>query len=65
MLASVTSPEEAAIVLRAGVEIVDLKNPAAGALGALPYQLVEDVVQLVDGQAVVSATIGDLPMELH
>ena len=63
MLASVTSPEEAAIVLRAGVEIVDLKNPAAGALGALPYQLVEDVVQLVDGQAVVSATIGDLPME--
>lgn len=63
MLASVMSLEEAAIVLRAGVEIVDLKNPAAGALGVLPHQLVEDVVQLVDGQAVVSATIGDLPME--
>ncbi len=63
MLASVTSSAEAAIVLRAGVEIVDLKNPADGALGALSHHLVENVVQFVDGRALVSATIGDLPME--
>ena len=63
MLASVTSPAEAEIVLSAGVEIVDLKNPAEGALGALSYPLVDDVVRLVGERAVVSATIGDLPME--
>jgi uncharacterized protein (UPF0264 family) len=63
MLASVTSPAEAEIVLSAGVEIVDLKNPAEGALGAMSHDLVEDVVQLVGERAVVSATIGDLPME--
>lgn len=34
MLASVTGVEEAEIALSGRVDIVDLKNPAAGALGA-------------------------------
>ena len=63
MLASVVSAEEAAIVLDAGVDIVDLKNPAEGALGALPLDTIEAIVKVVDGRAVVSATIGDQPME--
>lgn len=63
MLASVVSPNEADIVLSAGVEIVDLKNPAEGALGALPLEVVRAVVDMVDHRAMVSATIGDQPME--
>lgn len=63
MLASVVSPYEADIVLSAGVEIVDLKNPAEGALGALPLEIVRAVVDTVDHRAIVSATIGDQPME--
>lgn len=62
-LASVTSVEEARIVLECGADIVDLKNPHAGALGALPLDTVRDIVRFVDGRKPVSATIGDLPMQ--
>jgi uncharacterized protein (UPF0264 family) len=60
-LASVTSVEEAQMVLNEA-DIIDLKNPAQGALGALPLQVVEEVVRFVDGRKPVSATVGDLPM---
>lgn len=63
MLASVVSAHEADIVLSTGVEIVDLKNPAEGALGALPLEVVRTVVDMVGHRAMVSATIGDQPME--
>lgn len=63
MLASVVSPEEAGIVLNAGVEIVDLKNPAEGALGALSLETVRAIVDSIANRAIVSATIGDQPME--
>lgn len=63
MLASVVSPEEADIVLNAGVEIIDLKNPAAGALGALRLETVRVIVDSIANRAIVSATIGDQPME--
>ena len=39
LLASVASPEEARIAAACGVDIIDLKNPRAGALGALPLAL--------------------------
>lgn len=60
-LASVTSVEEASMLL-GEADIIDLKNPALGALGALPHQVVEAVVRFVDGRKPVSATVGDLPM---
>lgn len=60
-LASVTSVEEAALAIDSA-DIIDLKNPAMGALGALPLSVVEEVVRFVDGRKPVSATIGDLPM---
>ncbi|MCF8158508.1 MAG: (5-formylfuran-3-yl)methyl phosphate synthase [Burkholderiaceae bacterium] len=63
MLASVTSVEEALIALDAGVDMVDLKNPLAGALGALEYDLVKDIVLAINHDSCVSATIGDLAME--
>lgn len=62
-LASVTSAAEAEIVLASGADIIDLKDPYSGALGALPSPIIEDAVRAVAGRRTVSATAGDLPME--
>lgn len=43
-LASVTGADEARMALAAGADIVDAKNPAAGALGALPMRAVLGIV---------------------
>jgi dihydroneopterin aldolase len=65
-LASITDSDEARQVLAAGADIIDAKNPHAGALGALPLDTVHAIVDAVGGQATVSATIGDFPaMEPH
>ncbi|MBL6987513.1 MAG: response regulator [Methylobacter sp.] len=63
MLASVNSVEEAILALSANVDIIDLKQPALGALGALPTDLVKNIVIAIDGRRPVSATVGDLPMQ--
>jgi uncharacterized protein (UPF0264 family) len=63
MLASVANLAEARLVAEAGVDIIDLKNPARGALGALPVEEVARIVQALGGRHPVSATVGDLPME--
>ncbi|MCC6714017.1 MAG: (5-formylfuran-3-yl)methyl phosphate synthase [Gammaproteobacteria bacterium] len=60
LLASVRSPAEAEIALAAGVDIIDLKEPARGALGAVPHAVARDVLAMVNGVTRVSATIGDL-----
>ncbi len=62
LLASVTGPSEAETALAGGCDIIDMKNPEAGALGALPVQTIEKTVRLVAGRKPVSATIGDLPL---
>lgn len=62
LLASVNSLEEAEIVLNAGVDIIDLKQPSQGALGALSIEEVKQIVEFVAKRKPVSATIGDLPM---
>lgn len=62
MLASVTSLEEADLALTAEVDIIDLKQPESGALGALDIQTIQQIVNYCNGQRPVSATIGDLPM---
>ena len=63
LLISVTSVEEAKLALIHGADIIDLKDPASGALGALPLPIIQAVLALVDGKKPVSATIGDLAME--
>jgi len=63
MLASVNSVAEALLVLSADVDIIDLKQPALGALGALDIAKVKQIVAEIDGRCPVSATIGDLPMQ--
>jgi uncharacterized protein (UPF0264 family) len=62
-LASVTCLNEAQLVLDANVDIIDLKNPAEGALGALPLATIQEIVKLIDKRKLVSATIGDLVMD--
>lgn len=61
LLVSVTSPAEAVVALEAGAAVIDAKDPAAGALGALPVDTVRAIVAAVAGRAPVSAAIGDAP----
>lgn len=63
ILISVTSIAEAQLALDNGADIIDLKDPSAGALGALPLPLIQEIVSHVNGQKLVSATIGDLIMQ--
>ncbi|WP_026611023.1 (5-formylfuran-3-yl)methyl phosphate synthase [Methylocaldum szegediense] len=63
MLASVVSLAEALQVREIGVDIIDLKNPAQGALGALPVAEVGRIVGCLNSGPPVSATIGDVPMD--
>lgn len=62
MLASARNFEEASELVKTRVDIIDLKEPSLGALGALSFEEVSEIVAMVDGQRLVSATIGDLPM---
>ncbi len=60
MLASVNSVAEAEVVLDADVDIIDIKNPHEGALGALEINAVKEIVQMNNGEILSSATIGDI-----
>lgn len=60
LLASVTDPDEARAARAAGADIIDMKDPAAGALGALPAERIRLCVQALRGHP-SSATVGDLP----
>jgi (5-formylfuran-3-yl)methyl phosphate synthase len=59
MLASVTDEREGRLVAALGADIVDAKNPVAGALGALPPATVAAIRAGVPPHVPVSATIGD------
>ena len=63
MLASVAGPDEAEAALAGGADIIDLKDPASGALGAVDPALVRAAVGRIAGRRPVSAVTGDLPME--
>ncbi|MDX6749871.1 (5-formylfuran-3-yl)methyl phosphate synthase [Geminicoccaceae bacterium 1502E] len=63
MLASVATLEEAAQAVALGADLVDLKDPVRGALGAWPVPLVRRAVAAHGGRRPLSATVGDLPME--
>ena len=62
-LASVRSVEEAMISMQNGVDIIDLKEPEQGALGAVPFKVMREVVSKINGERLVSATVGDLPCD--
>ena len=58
LLASVTSLEEARAIEDC-VDVVDLKDPRAGALGALPVERVAEIVRFLGGRRIISAALGD------
>jgi len=62
LLVSVRSLGEARLAAAGGADIVDLKEPARGALGAVPLAVACEVVREIGGHSPVSATVGDLPM---
>jgi uncharacterized protein (UPF0264 family) len=62
-LASVRDQAEAELAVGAGADIVDLKDPSQGALGALDPGVVAACVRTVAGRAPLSATVGDLPLQ--
>ncbi len=60
LLASVRSVAEAEIALQGGADIIDLKEPEQGALGAVDAQTLHQVVEKIQHRVPLSATIGDL-----
>ncbi|HEV3377137.1 MAG TPA: (5-formylfuran-3-yl)methyl phosphate synthase [Thermoleophilaceae bacterium] len=58
---SVTDAHEARVAVEGGVDIVDVKNPAEGSLGAPGPGVIERVRDVVPPERPVSAAIGDLP----
>lgn len=62
LLASVADLDEVRAALSLPLDILDLKDPSRGALGAWPAAEIAAAVRLVAGRRTVSATTGDLPM---
>jgi dihydroneopterin aldolase len=62
-LASVTGPEEAEIAVQHGADIVDLKDPAKGAFGAVAPGVVAATVAAIRRRRQISAVAGELAMD--
>ena len=63
MLASVANLDEALLVADESVDLIDLKDPSRGALGAVTTEVALEVVHHLSGVYPLSATIGDVPLE--
>jgi len=59
LLVSPINREEAIIASIGGADIVDVKNPKEGSLGANFPWVIRDVKEVVNGRQPISATIGD------
>ncbi len=59
LLVSVGSPEEAELALASGADLIDAKDPAAGALGALSVATVAAIRRTIGIRAAVTAVAGD------
>lgn len=61
-LASVSSMHEAELVRSVGADVIDLKNPDRGALGAVDLHIAQSITAMIGNETTLSATIGDLPL---
>lgn len=59
LLVSPVNKEEAIIASKGGADIVDVKNPKEGSLGANFPWIIKEVKEAVHGKQPISATIGD------
>jgi uncharacterized protein (UPF0264 family) len=65
LLVSVRSAAEAEAALAGGAALIDVKEPARGALGRADDATIADVVRVVAGRAPVSAALGELRDDPH
>jgi (5-formylfuran-3-yl)methyl phosphate synthase len=65
MLASVADAAEAEVVLQLGADVIDLKDPRRGALGAVPIDAARDALAAVARRRETSAALGDPPYDEH
>ena len=65
LLVSVRSAAEAAAALAGGADIVDAKDPMAGALGPVSIDVLASIVATVNGATPVTAALGDAHDELR
>jgi (5-formylfuran-3-yl)methyl phosphate synthase len=61
LLVSVVSAGEARAALRGGADVIDVKDPTRGALGAPSPATLRAILDAVGGAAPVSVALGDLP----
>src|SRR4029079_18209348 len=59
LLVSVRSAAEAATALAGGADVIDVKEPSRGALGAADPSTWQDILQAVGDRAVTSAALGE------
>lgn len=60
LLVSVRDVAEARMALAGGVDLIDLKEPNAGALGAVSVEIVHEILAIVGGRLPLSAALGEL-----
>ena len=61
LLVSVVADAEARLAIAGGVDVVDVKNPTEGSLGAPAPAVIEAVRRVLPAELPLSAAIGDLP----
>jgi uncharacterized protein (UPF0264 family) len=61
LLVSVTDDAEARLAVAGGVDVVDVKNPAEGSLGAPAPRVIAQVRAVLPAELPLSVAIGDLP----
>jgi (5-formylfuran-3-yl)methyl phosphate synthase len=61
LMVSVISPEEVPTAIAGGADILDVKNPAEGSLGAPGAYILQNVTHITPDSVQVSAAIGDMP----
>jgi uncharacterized protein (UPF0264 family) len=60
LLVSVRNVQEAALALAAGVDLVDIKEPARGPLGAATPEIIQEILRQADRRAQTSVAFGEL-----
>ncbi len=60
LLVSVRNVQEAEIAFSRGVDLIDVKDPSRGSLGAADFTVVRDVIRTVAGRVPVSMALGEL-----
>jgi uncharacterized protein (UPF0264 family) len=64
-IVSVRNAAEAALAASAGADLIDVKEPLRGALGAADVETIEEVATLLDGRIPISAALGELDVAIR